>query len=80
MNDLGTPVMRPFLQDVVQFTALAKTLGVATIRDPLFIPQILQHVGVKSIAEWVLHFSAMGLYTALHNTIGQKILDGPSVG
>ena len=49
MNDLGEPVMRPFLQDVVQFMPLAKTLGVATIRDPLFIPQVAVAVAVRAL-------------------------------
>ena len=41
MNDLGDEVLRPFLQDVVQFKGLARTLLQATARDPLFIPQVV---------------------------------------
>jgi len=36
-------------QDVVQFQGLAATLLTATARDPLFIPQILNHVGPASV-------------------------------
>ena len=51
MNDLGEPVMRPFLQDVVQFVPLAKTLGVATIRDPLFIPQVAVQITLVCVCK-----------------------------
>lgn len=122
MHDLGDPVMRPFLQDVVQFGPLLRTLLQATVwtafprrpsprsvclriclsfwpshcpfslpkqpplltrlhvsrgpqvRDPIFIPRILQHVGLFSMADWLGHFTAMGLYSLLHHTLGSRIL------
>lgn len=46
------------------------------MRDPLFIPQIVLHVGLPSLAEWLVHFSAMGAFTALHHLLGKSILDG----
>lgn len=33
--------------------------------DPLFIPQILLHVGPEPLADWLRHYLALGSYTAL---------------
>jgi hypothetical protein len=47
--ELGDPVIRPFLQDVIQFGPQAKLLISIMLNKPLFIPQILQQVmGGKS--------------------------------
>ena len=45
MSSLGDEVMRPFLQDVVKFGSLGKTLVTMTTRDPMFVPQILIQAG-----------------------------------
>jgi hypothetical protein len=63
-----------FSQDVVQFKGLAATLLAATARDPLFVPQILGHVGLASVLDWSTHFAALGLYTLLYATLGHTVL------
>ena len=40
--------------------------------------QILLHVGLPSVAEWVGHFGMMGLYTLLHETVGRHVLAATS--
>ncbi|XP_058220370.1 uncharacterized protein LOC131330713 isoform X2 [Rhododendron vialii] len=42
MQRLGDPVLRPFLQDVIQFGPLVKTLGLVMITKPLIIPSIFK--------------------------------------
>ena len=49
---------------------------------PNFV-QILFHVGPSSLVDWLRHFAALGLYTALHEAVGSRILkatDGEASG
>ena len=62
MKNLGDDVMRPFLQDVVTFRGLGKTLVSMTLAEPTFVPEILLNAGVGPIADWFLHFVALGAY------------------
>jgi len=62
MQSLGDDVMRPFLQDVVTFRGLGKTLVSMTLDEPLFVPEILLNAGVGPIADWFVHFIALGAY------------------
>ena len=57
------------LKDVVKFKPLALTLAKQMTADPGFIPQILRHVGPVPILDWTRHFIALGVYTALHETL-----------
>lgn len=66
MNDLGDPVLRPFLQDVVQFGALYQTLLQVSLQAPAMVPKILQQVGPGALVDWMRHFAALGGYSALH--------------
>ncbi|XP_058220371.1 uncharacterized protein LOC131330713 isoform X3 [Rhododendron vialii] len=50
MQRLGDPVLRPFLQDVIQFGPLVKTLGLVMITKPLIIPSIFKQAVVKCIS------------------------------
>lgn len=55
--------LRPFLQDVVQFPGLARTLARMTIKTPGLVPQILNHVGGPApLLSWLRDFMALGLY------------------
>ena len=54
------------VQDVVQPGPLAATLGGQMMSDPLFVPQILAHVGPLPLADWAVHFVALVWYRALH--------------
>lgn len=71
MNSFGDPVLRPFLQDVVQFDLLLKTLVQAFIRDPLAVPPLLFHVGLPALIDWMGHFAQLWWYSTLYNLIGR---------
>ncbi|GAA0175887.1 cyclase [Lithospermum erythrorhizon] len=72
MKKLGDPVLRPFLQDVIQFGPLVKTLGLVMLTKPEIIPSIFKQVslsidkvGVVVLVEWSGHFAMLGYYTFL---------------
>ncbi|BFM41160.1 FAD-binding oxidoreductase [Synechocystis sp. LKSZ1] len=62
MDRLGEPVLRPFLQDVVQFSGLAQTLPRV---DPRLVLPLLPQIGLPALADWLKHYGYLGLYTAL---------------
>lgn len=66
MASLGDDVLRPFLQDVVQFPALARTMLRTSVRHPALVASILPQVGVGSVANWMRHFISLGGYSVLH--------------
>jgi lycopene cyclase CruP len=66
MATLGEDTLKPFLQDVVQFSALAKTLALTTVRHPGQVARILPQVGVGAVVQWLPHYLALGLYTGLY--------------
>ncbi|MEB3231793.1 MAG: FAD-binding oxidoreductase [Leptolyngbyaceae bacterium] len=65
MEQLGTPVLKPFLQDVVQLSGLVQTLGRTTIYHPLTTLKVIPQVGVGALLEWLVHFVSLVLYTIL---------------
>ena len=65
MDKAGLRTIKPFLQDVVRFDGLVSSLAGSFIADPTFMPQIIAHVGVPALADWLGHVSMMGLYTVL---------------
>jgi len=65
MAQLGDDVLRPFLQDIVTFKGLGKTLISMTLTKPLFVPSILYQAGPGPIADWFKHFIMLGVYDAL---------------
>jgi hypothetical protein len=65
MQRLGDPVLRPFLQDVVQFGPQVQLLTTIMLTKPLFIPQILRQVGIFPLFDWLRHFIALATYTIL---------------
>ncbi|MEB3293544.1 MAG: FAD-binding oxidoreductase [Synechococcales bacterium] len=66
MQKLGDPVLKPFLQDVVQFGSLSQTLTHAAIAHPLLILNILPQVGWLALLDWMVHYSALGGFALLH--------------
>ncbi|WP_404783588.1 FAD-binding oxidoreductase [Altericista sp. CCNU0014] len=66
METLGDPVLRPFLQDVVQFGPLYRTLLQVSLQAPSLIPSILQQVGPSALLDWMGHFAALGFYSGLN--------------
>lgn len=66
MAALGDPVLKPFLQDVVQFPALFKTLTRTTLHHPGLVLQVIPHVGLLALIEWLGHYLMLAGYTALY--------------
>jgi lycopene cyclase CruP len=74
METLGEPVLRPFLQDVVQFSPLYRTLLQVSLQSPRMIPTILQQVGPRALLDWMGHFAALSAYSGLHQI--QPLIQG----
>lgn len=73
METLGDATMRPFLQDVLQFGPLLRTLVLAGKRDLLTPFKIVPHVGLTAMGDFVLHFSMLGFYTLFANTLAEPV-------
>ncbi|CAM8957454.1 unnamed protein product [Rhodiola kirilowii] len=69
MQRLGDPVLRPFLQDVIQFGPLVKTLGLVMLTKPQIIPSIFKQVGFPVLLDWSGHFFMLGSYTFLSTIV-----------
>jgi lycopene cyclase CruP len=65
MQQLGEPVLKPFLQDVVQFSGLTQTLFRTAWKHPLVVVKVVPQVGLISLLDWMVHYSNLGFYTAL---------------
>ncbi|MEC4805156.1 MAG: FAD-binding oxidoreductase [Jaaginema sp. PMC 1079.18] len=63
MEDLGDEVLKPFLQDVIQFGPLAKTLP--RVPPQLVLP-ILPQVGIPLLWDWLKHYLSLGTYSGLY--------------
>jgi lycopene cyclase CruP len=66
METLGDSVLKPFLQDVVQFPALLQTLLRVSIAHPILVLKIIPQVGVFTLLEWFIHYIALGIYAGLY--------------
>ncbi|MFM7364184.1 MAG: FAD-dependent oxidoreductase [Cuspidothrix sp.] len=65
MQLLGTPVLKPFLQDIVQFGSLTKTLVKTGLSHPLLVAKIIPQVGLLSLLDWLLHYGNLFVYSTL---------------
>ncbi|MGK7872890.1 MAG: FAD-binding oxidoreductase [Xenococcaceae cyanobacterium] len=63
MDKLGDDVLKPFLQDVVQFPALSKTLPL--VKPGLVVP-IIPQVGIAPLLDWSIHYINLALYSGLY--------------
>ncbi|MGK7958830.1 MAG: FAD-binding oxidoreductase [Crocosphaera sp.] len=63
MDQLGYDVLKPFLQDVIQFPALMKTLPLV---NPKLVLPILPQVGIQPLIDWTFHYFNLGIYSALY--------------
>ncbi|MBE9118386.1 FAD-binding oxidoreductase [Lusitaniella coriacea LEGE 07157] len=68
MDRLGDDVLKPFLQDVIQFPALTKTLP--RVNPQLVLP-FLPQIGVPMLADWLGHYLNLGLYSTL-SSVGDR--------
>ncbi|MGF1513787.1 MAG: FAD-dependent oxidoreductase [Elainellaceae cyanobacterium] len=66
MGRLGDPVLKPFLQDVVQFPALTRTLAQTSLRHPDMPLRVLPQVGLLSLLRWLGHYGSLGTYAGLN--------------
>lgn len=67
MENMGERTIKPFLQDVVRLDGLAGSLAKSFVADPLFMPEIVAHVGLPRLVDWLGHVSMIALYTLLDN-------------
>ncbi|MEB3251403.1 MAG: FAD-binding oxidoreductase [Cyanobacteriota bacterium] len=65
MAGMGEDIMKPFLQDVVQFPALAKTLLVTGLHHPGLVAKIIPHVGLLTLISWLTDYGRLGLYNSI---------------
>jgi lycopene cyclase CruP len=72
MEQLGDDVLRPFLQDVVQFSGLSKTLFVTSLTKPGLVLPVIPQVGLRTLLDWLIHYINLGIYTGLY-PLGQLI-------
>jgi len=63
MDRLGDDVLKPFLQDVVQFSGLTKTLPLV---NPMLVLPLLPQVGLPILGDWLKHYLNLGVYTGLY--------------
>ena len=63
MDRLGDKVLKPFLQDVIQFVPLAKTLPLVNLK--LVLP-LLPQIGISSLINWLIHYFNLALYSVLY--------------
>eukprot|EP00186_Timspurckia_oligopyrenoides_P001115 CAMPEP_0182444604 /NCGR_PEP_ID=MMETSP1172-20130603/3005_1 /TAXON_ID=708627 /ORGANISM="Timspurckia oligopyrenoides, Strain CCMP3278" /LENGTH=537 /DNA_ID=CAMNT_0024640201 /DNA_START=471 /DNA_END=2084 /DNA_ORIENTATION=+ len=65
MKRMGDPVLKPFLQDVVQAGGLTKAMFAMTLADPALVLSVMRAVGPASIFEWFFHYLALVSYSVL---------------
>jgi lycopene cyclase CruP len=66
MQYLGDDVLRPFLQDVVQFPALSRTLFQTSLSNPQSVIPIVPHVGMVTLLDWLINYLNLGTYSQLY--------------
>jgi lycopene cyclase CruP len=67
MAESGDHVLKPFLQDVVQFVPLVQTLIKTGLRHPGTVLAILPQVGALNLLDWMQHLLNLGFYTVLYS-------------
>jgi lycopene cyclase CruP len=66
MEQLGDDVLRPFLQDVVQFPGLSKTLLLTSLTKPRLVIPVIPQVGLTTLLDWMVHYINLGFYSGLY--------------
>ena len=72
MEQLGDDVLCPFLQDVVQFSGLSKTLFLTSLTKPGLVLPIIPQVGLTTLFDWLIHYINLGIYSGL-SPLGQQM-------
>ncbi len=65
MEASGEATLKPFLQDVVQFPALASTMLKTGFAAPLTVAKVLPQVGLPALLRWTGHYAGLGAYSLL---------------
>jgi len=63
MDKLGEDTFKPFLQDVIQFSGLSKTLPLV---NPRLVLPLLPQVGLPVLVDWLKHYASLGVYSGLY--------------
>ncbi|MEM9245579.1 MAG: hypothetical protein AAGA67_07550 [Cyanobacteria bacterium P01_F01_bin.153] len=71
----GESILKPFLQDVVQFPALSIALMRTAFADPLMVTTLVPRLGLPALTTWMGHYLSLGAYDVLDRTLGQLKLD-----
>jgi lycopene cyclase CruP len=66
MAQLGDDVLRPFLQDVVQFSGLFQTLTLISLTKPGLVTPVIPQVGLTTLLDWMVHYINLGVYSGLY--------------
>jgi lycopene cyclase CruP len=66
MQQLGDRVLKPFLQDVVQFPALFQTLARTAVSHPAIVLKVIPQVGMPTLVTWLGHYFGLMGYAALY--------------
>lgn len=74
MQTSGEATLKPFLQDVVQFPALASTMLKTGLAAPLTVAKVLPQVGLPALVSWSGHYAGLAGYSLAH--LGLKAI-GP---
>jgi hypothetical protein len=77
MDGMGKRTIKPFLQDVIRFDGLVASLALSFAADPSFMPQIVAHVGLPRLVDWLGHVGMMGAYSFLDTFVSPAV--GPFV-
>lgn len=67
MQKLGEPILKPFLQDVIQFSGLTQTLLKTGLMHPLLVMKIIPQVGIIALLDWTVHYISLGIYSILYS-------------
>ena len=66
MAELGESTLKPFLQDVVQFPALAQTMLKTGLTHPSLVVQIIPQLGIRNLLDWMRHYTSLAAYSLLY--------------
>ncbi len=58
---------------MLQFGPLVSTMVGQMVRDPGFVPQLIVHIGLAPLVEWLGHVAALGGYTLLHAAVAPAV-------
>ena len=73
MESLGDGVIRPFLQDVVQFPALTQTLLKTAFTQPSVVFPVIPQVGIEPLLNWTGHYLNLAFYSNLFDWNRSKL-------